>query len=129
MEKGACIILTSVETETDGLRLAKGIVEEGLAACVQLSASGKSIYCWQGEMQCANEYYLSIKTTEAVSEAATAWLNQHHPYEIPEILCLPAESSRAYLKWMRATTPLLSKNSTQVRTDYNTDKKQNKEPT
>ena len=113
MEKGACIILTSVETEADGLKLAKGVVEEGLAACVQISASGRSIYCWQGELQCENEHYLNIKTTEAASEAVIAWLKQHHPYEIPEILRLSAESNRAYLKWMRATTPLLSKSSTQ----------------
>jgi periplasmic divalent cation tolerance protein len=104
MEKGACIILTSVETEADGLKLAKGVVEEGLAACVQISASGRSIYCWQGELQCENEHYLNIKTTEAASEAVIAWLKQHHPYETPEILCLSAESSRAYLQWMRAST-------------------------
>jgi periplasmic divalent cation tolerance protein len=104
MEKGACIILTSVETETAGLKLAKGVVEEGLAACVQISAPGKSIYQWQGKLQCTNEYYLNIKTTEEASASVIAWLKQHHPYETPEILCLNAESSRAYLKWMRATT-------------------------
>ncbi|MFC1567937.1 divalent-cation tolerance protein CutA [Pseudomonadota bacterium] len=104
MEKGACIILTSVETEADGLKLAKGVVKEGLAACVQLSAAGKSTYYWQGKLQCESEHYLSIKTTEAASEAVIAWLKRHHPYETPEILRLSAESSRAYLEWMRATT-------------------------
>ncbi|MCF7821646.1 MAG: divalent-cation tolerance protein CutA [Mariprofundaceae bacterium] len=122
MEKGACIIMTSVETEADGLRLAKGMVEKGLAACVQLSASGRSIYCWQGELQSTDEYYLNIKTTEAASEAAIAWLEHHHPYEIPEILRLSAESGRAYLQWMRATAPLLSKSSTELRAVQKTDK-------
>jgi len=104
MEKGACIILTSVETEADGLLLAKGVVEAGLAACVQLSAAGKSIYHWQGSLQCESEHYLNIKTTESSSEAVIEWLTQHHPYETPEILRISAESSRTYLEWMRATT-------------------------
>ncbi len=104
MEKGACIILTSVETEADGLTLAKGIVEEGLAACVQMSAPGKSIYQWQGKLQCENEYYLNIKTTEATSEPAIAWLKQHHPYDLPEILCMDAKTSSAYLQWMHVNT-------------------------
>lgn len=104
MEQGACIILTSVETEADGLRLANDLVEKGLAACVQLSAPGKSVYRWQGELQCVSEYYLNIKTTEASAEAVVVWLKQQHPYQTPEILCLSAESSRAYLEWMRATT-------------------------
>lgn len=103
MEKGACIILTSVETEADGLKLARGVVEEGLAACVQMSAAGKSTYCWQGELQCTDEYYLNIKTTEEASASVIAWLKQHHPYETPEILRLSAESNRAYFEWMRAS--------------------------
>ena len=104
MEQGACIILTSVETEADGLRLASGLVEKGLAACVQISAPGRSVYRWQGELQCDNEHYLNIKTTEASAEAVVMWLKQMHPYETPEILRLSAASSRAYLEWMRANT-------------------------
>ncbi|MES0372146.1 MAG: divalent-cation tolerance protein CutA [Mariprofundaceae bacterium] len=104
MEKGACIILTSVENEVDGLKLAKAMIEKRLAACVQVSASGKSIYQWKGELHCTDEYYLNIKTTPAASEALITWLKQHHPYETPEILCLNAESSHEYLEWMRATT-------------------------
>jgi len=104
MEKGAYVILTSVESEADALRLAKEVVEKGLAACVQISATGRSIYQWQGKLQCEDEHYLSIKTTEEASASVVAWLEQHHPYETPEILGLNAESSCAYLEWMRATT-------------------------
>ncbi|MFC1536979.1 divalent-cation tolerance protein CutA [Pseudomonadota bacterium] len=104
MEKGAYLILTSVESEADALRLAKGVVEQRLAACVQISASGRSIYQWQGKLQSENEYCLSIKTTEEVSASVVAWLEQNHPYETPEILGLNAASSRDYLEWMRATT-------------------------
>jgi len=103
MEQGACIILTSVECEVDASKLAKSLVNEGLAACVQISAPGKSLYQWQGKLQCEDEYYLSIKITDAASEPVIAWLKQNHPYEVPEILRLSAESSREYLEWMRAT--------------------------
>jgi len=104
MEKGAYVILTSVESEADALRLAKGVVEKGLAACVQISAPGRSIYQWQGKLQSENEHYLSIKTTEEASTSVVVWLEQNHPYETPEILGLNAASSRGYLEWMRATT-------------------------
>ena len=104
MEQGACIILTSVKTEDAGLKLANDLVEAGLAACVQLSAPGKSVYKWQDKLQCESEHYLNIKTTEVLTGAVIAWLKQHHPYETPEILCLNTASSREYLEWMRATT-------------------------
>jgi len=103
MEQGACIILTSVETEEIGLTLANNLVKAGLSACVQLSAPGKSVYKWQGKLQCESECYLNIKTTESASESVIVWLKKHHPYETPEILRLNAESSREYLEWMRAT--------------------------
>jgi len=104
MEQGACIILTSVGTEKDALGVANHLIEAELAACVQLSAPGRSIYQWQGKLQSEREYYLNIKTTEALSDSVIAWLKQNHPYETAEILRLNAESSREYLEWMRAST-------------------------
>lgn len=103
MADNVCIILTSVESESDSMAIAEQLVEAGLAACVQISAQGQSVYRWQGEIQKEAEHYLSIKTTEANRQAVMAWLEKNHPYDTPEILCLDAEASRDYLHWMRAT--------------------------
>lgn len=104
MEHGARIILTSVEHEDDALNIARQLVERKLAACVQLSASGTSIYSWQGKIERSREFYLSIKTTRTNAGPTIAWLKKNHPYDTPEILCLDAEASSDYLQWMRAST-------------------------
>lgn len=104
MEDNARIILTSVEHEDDAQNIARQLVERKLAACVQLSAPGTSVYSWQDRIEQSREYYLNIKTTHANARLAIAWLEENHPYDTPEILCLDAEASRDYLQWMRAST-------------------------
>jgi periplasmic divalent cation tolerance protein len=104
MESGACIILTSVASRTDAMIMAKKLVEEGLAACVQISAQGDSLYRWQGSIQQEHEHILNIKTTRSNRQAVIKWLQKHHPYDIPEIISLDAEASSTYLQWMHAST-------------------------
>lgn len=103
METNIRLILTSVDQKEAALHIARQLVEPGLAACVQISAPGTSVYTWQGELEQDTEYYLSIKTTPAASTSVISWLEEHHPYDTPEIICLDAEAGDAYLQWMRAT--------------------------
>jgi len=95
------IILTSVDSEESAKNMAKSLIESGLAACVQISAPGVSVYRWDGAVQEEQEICLSIKTTDQGSVAACAWLEKNHPYETPEIVCLKGDSSSAYMKWLR----------------------------
>ena len=77
------------------------LVEEQLAACVNLSSGTESIYRWQGKVESANEVLGMIKTTRPVYEALESRLKELHPYEVPEILALPAERAlAAYAKWV-----------------------------
>lgn len=85
------------------MAIAEQLVEEHLAACVQTSARGQSVYRWQGKIQKEAEHYLTIKTTLSNRQTVVEWLEKNHPYDMPEIICLNAEGSRAYLQWMRAT--------------------------
>ena len=103
MISDACIILTSVASSADAKHIAKQLVELHLAACVQISAEGNSVYRWQGKVENEIEVYLSIKTTADKMSTTIDWLEMNHPYEIPEILCLQAEAGSAYLQWMRAS--------------------------
>ena len=84
-------------------RLARGLVASRLAACVNVIAGLRSFYRWEGEVQDDPESQLLIKTTAARLDALKAHLEEHHPYDVPEILALPVrEGSTAYLAWVRA---------------------------
>ncbi len=85
--------------------LANGMVEAGLAACVNVLPQIRSIYRWQGKVQNDAEVLLLIKTTSGVLGRLTDWIQQHHPYDVPEVIAVPVtEGSRAYLDWVAAET-------------------------
>lgn len=81
--------------------LAQSLVAEGLAACVSIGAPARSIYRWQGETETATELPLIIKTTEERYAALETALTERHPYDVPEILAVPATHGLpAYVDWM-----------------------------
>ncbi|GAA5784813.1 divalent-cation tolerance protein CutA [Chitiniphilus shinanonensis] len=81
--------------------LAVGLVEEGLAACVNQLAPVQSVYRWQGRTEIATEVPLLAKTTRARYPALQAWLAARHPYDVPEIIALPVTAGLpAYLSWV-----------------------------
>jgi len=84
-------------------RIAHVLVEDGLAACVNLGAPMLSIYAWKGEIEGAEEIPLWIKTTAGRQDALIQALVRLHPYDVPEILAIPvAGGLPAYLDWVRA---------------------------
>jgi periplasmic divalent cation tolerance protein len=88
-----------------GLRLAKSLVDQGLAACVNLSAPITSVYRWEGKCETAEEVLLLIKTTQQAYQALEAALLNLHPYELPEIIAVPVEQGLAgYLDWVEQCT-------------------------
>ena len=77
------------------------LVEAQLAACVNLCPAVESIYRWQGKVESAAEVLALIKTTRTGFEALERKLGELHPYEVPEIIALPAEMiSDAYARWV-----------------------------
>jgi periplasmic divalent cation tolerance protein len=86
-------------------RLARTLVEERLAACVQVLPAMTSIYRWQGAIERADEVLLLAKTWDDRLEALIATLQARHPYEVPEIMAVPAAGGlAAYLDWVRDQT-------------------------
>ena len=81
--------------------LARSLVEEHLAACVNITAPLESVYRWQGEVSRDEERLLIIKTTEARREAMMERLLELHPYDVPELLFVPVDGSMPYLDWVR----------------------------
>lgn len=85
--------------------LAKTVVEQGLAACVNVIDAVQSVYRWQGELQQDEEALLLIKTRQSRLPALQAALLAAHPYELPEIIAVPIGAGHApYLQWIRDQT-------------------------
>lgn len=105
MPSEAIVVLCTVPDAAVGERLARGAVEARLAACVNILPGVRSIYRWQGRIQDEAEVQLVIKTRAEHFSELEAWLKQHHPYDVPEVIALPAHAvSPAYLAWIENET-------------------------
>jgi periplasmic divalent cation tolerance protein len=102
METGCVIVLTTIASTADGHALASTLVDERLAACVNLLGEMDSIYRWQGAVETERERQVIIKTTAAKVEALRARLHELHSYDVPEFLVVPiVGGSEPYLGWLR----------------------------
>lgn len=91
---------TTVNSEKTAKSLALSIVEQGLAACVQIDDSVQSVYKWEGAVQSECECRLMIKFTEAQSDRLNAFIEENHPYDVPEWVVVSADQvAPDYLKW------------------------------
>lgn len=99
----ACAVLVTAPDAETGTRIARQLVEERLAACVNLLPGVRSIYRWQGAVEEDAEVLLVIKTAgERLSDVA-ARVKDLHPYALPEVVALPiVGGSAAYLDWLLA---------------------------
>lgn len=96
-------VFTTVEQQSDAEKIAKQLVEERLAACVQIIGPLTSYFQWQGKMDSAREYLCLIKSRKDLFGELESAIKKLHPYEVPEILAMPVDSGgKDYLKWLAA---------------------------
>jgi periplasmic divalent cation tolerance protein len=101
----ALVVLTNLPDRAAAERLAASLVEQRVAACVNILAPCRSVYRWQGSVQHDEEHPLLIKTTRAAYPALEAAIRALHPYTLPEIVAVPVELGLAqYLDWVDAET-------------------------
>ena len=94
--------ITAPDAET-GIRIARALVEERLAACVNLVPGIRSIYRWEGAVEEDAEVLLVVKTRADRAGDLASRVAELHPYDLPELVLLPAVGgSPAYLDWVRA---------------------------
>ncbi|MBW2289596.1 MAG: divalent-cation tolerance protein CutA [Deltaproteobacteria bacterium] len=104
-ETELCAVLTTAPDEGIAAMLARTLVEERLAACVNLIPGARSIYRWQGALQDDSEVVLIIKSHRNRTQALAARIKDLHPYELPEVLVLPVSGGSApYLDWIATET-------------------------
>lgn len=96
------IVLSNAPDALLAKRIAHVLVEEHLAACVNLGEAGLSMYMWQDTLEGTEEIPIVMKTTSERAPALMERLRQLHPYEVPELLILPViGGSREYVEWVR----------------------------
>jgi len=99
------LVLTNLPERAAAERLADALVEQRVAACVNILAPCRSVYRWKGAVQHDEEHPLLIKTSADRYPALEAAIRAGHPYELPEIIAVPIERGLpAYLDWVTAET-------------------------
>ena len=95
-------VMTATDKREDAERIARSLVENRLASCVQIVGPVTSIYRWKGRIETAGEWLCLIKSDRDRYGAVEAAIRSLHPYETPEIIALPVTAgSRDYLDWLR----------------------------
>ncbi len=103
----ALIIYITAPNEEEGARIARSLVEERLAACVNIVSHVRSIYRWKDKIEDDTEVLMIIKTRKHLFESLEKRVKELHSYTIPEVIALPVvEGSEDYLKWLEEVTGL-----------------------
>jgi periplasmic divalent cation tolerance protein len=101
----AVVVLSTAGSTEEAERIAAALVDERLAACVNLVPSVTSIYRWQGAVERATEVLMVMKTRRALAKRLVARLQELHSYDVPEAIVLPIDGgARPYLDWVLGET-------------------------
>ncbi len=104
-EERTFVVLITAPDQAQGEKIARTLIGERLAACVNLISGVKSFYWWQGKMCEEGELLLLVKTRDGLLEKLTERVKAIHPYEVPEIIALPIfEGLPEYLDWVKRET-------------------------
>jgi len=99
------VVLSTFPSEDKAAEIARALVDERLAACVNVVGGVRSIYRWQGAISDDREVLAVIKTSHTQLDALRVRLVALHPYDVPEVIALDVASGHApYLEWVLAQT-------------------------
>jgi len=95
------VVYVTAGSPSEGDRLARALVDERLAACVNRIAPVQSVYRWEGKLEQSEEQLLIIKTQRCLFAALEKRVRELHSYSVPEIVALPIiDGSQDYLRWL-----------------------------
>ena len=98
------VVLTTMPDDARTDELARALVDERLAACVNVHAPMRSTYRWRGAVEQEAERQVVIKTRRDRLRALEERLHALHPYELPEFVVIEASASTAYAGWVRESS-------------------------
>jgi len=96
------VILVTAGSEAEAGKIATALVEEQLAACVNILGPIRSLYRWEGKVADDREWLLLIKTRDERFAAIEARVKALHSYQVPEVIALPIMAgAKGYMRWLR----------------------------
>jgi periplasmic divalent cation tolerance protein len=99
------VILVTAGSESEAETIARALIEERLAACVNVISPIRSLYRWEGKVTDDREWLLLIKTRAERFSAVEARVKTLHSYQVPEVIALPiVAGAEGYLEWLREET-------------------------
>ena len=106
MERDVIVVFITAPSREAAQKIASGLLEKKLAACVNILPAIQSIYSWQGTVQVDDEVLLIVKSRAALfDEKLVPAVQDMHPYDVPEIIALPViMGSQSYLDWVGVET-------------------------
>ncbi len=100
-DSGFAVVLVTCSSAKESEKLARGILQERLAACVNAVGMVTSYFWWKGKIDRGEEVLLIIKTRRSAFAALKEYVKQHHSYEVPEVILLSIdEGHKPYLDWI-----------------------------
>jgi periplasmic divalent cation tolerance protein len=107
MNQDYVVVLTTLPTDVDAVAFARSLIEERLAACVNLLPPMESIYRWDDGIEEETERQVILKTSRERVGALWERVRDRHPYDVPEFVVLPiVDGNDAYLRWIGDSTGL-----------------------
>ncbi|NIM03462.1 divalent cation tolerance protein CutA [bacterium] len=104
------VIFITSASEKEAKDLARVLVEEKLAACVNILSGVESLYWWKDKIESSREWMLVVKTQRKMAKKLVKRVKEIHSYEVPEVIALPiVEGNKDYLRWISDALALRKK--------------------
>lgn len=95
------VVLSTCASAAEAERIARGLVEKKLAACVNVLPAVRSLYRWKGVVEDQQESMMVIKSSRELLDPLRAEIEKLHSYEVPEVIAVPiVDGSEGYLEWL-----------------------------
>jgi len=95
------VVFSTASSSEEAEKIARALVNDRLAACVNVIPSVRSFYRWQGKIEDSPEFLLLIKSSRERFDVLRVALEKLHSYEVPEVIAMPVvDGARNYLNWM-----------------------------
>lgn len=98
------VVLSTCGSSQEAARIARTLVEQRLAACVNVTSPVRSVYRWEGRVCDEDEVLLVVKTSRSLFDRVRRAIEKLHSYQVPEVVCLPMiDAAPNYLNWLTAS--------------------------